>query len=78
MKFSKLSAKNKTAVIMLILIFGGYGLYSIVDSIIGLCRPEAGIFIGIIKIIWGLLFIAFSIINTANIFRKLGKSQKQL
>ena len=48
MKFSGLSSGNKALVIVNILIFAGYGLFTIVDSIVGMSRDELGAFLGIL------------------------------
>ena len=73
MKLPALSAKDKAIVILSVFVFGGYGLYTVIDSIIGFCRTEPEIFNGIVRIVWALLFIALGLVNTMTVFRKADK-----
>ena len=69
MKFSGLSSGNKALVIVNILIFAGYGLFTIVDSIVGMSRDELGAFLGILKIVFGFLMIGVGAANEYHIMK---------
>ena len=70
MKFSGLSSGNKALVIVNILIFAGYGLFTIVDSIVGMSRDELGAFLGILKIVFGFLMIGAGAANVYHIMKQ--------
>ncbi len=70
MKFSGLSSGNKALVIVNILIFAGYGLFTIVDSIVGMSRDETGAFLGIFKIVFGFLMIGVGAANVYHIMKQ--------
>ena len=70
MKFSGLSSGNKALVIVNILIFAGYGLFTIVDSIVGMSRDELGAFLGILKIVFGFLMIGVGAVNVYHIMKQ--------
>ncbi|HIR83361.1 MAG TPA: hypothetical protein IAC98_06190 [Candidatus Cryptobacteroides pullicola] len=70
MKFSGLSSGNKALVIVNILIFAGYGLFTIADSIVGMSRDETGAFLGILKIVFGVLMIGVGAANVYHIMKQ--------
>lgn len=70
METGKTSKGTIIIAVLDILIFAGFGLYTAIDSIVSLCRPDPEILNSILKIIFGGLFIATGTINATNTIRK--------